>query len=163
MVIRVNRRAAVCHPNREMRGKGLCSTCYASYRRSGKTKFKDITSKWEEEKELSMAASVIGREERAKKRRDSNPFLYKSYWKRYRITQDDFHQMVLEQVGCCKICDEQLTNEVVDHCHVTKVVRGLLCHKCNILVGNLENNTQEILEKAKLYIMTQGTMEDIKW
>ena len=29
---------------------------------------------------------------------------------------------------------------VVDHCHKTKIVRGLLCNRCNTLLGLIDDN-----------------------
>ncbi len=40
---------------------------------------------------------------------------------------------------------------VVDHCHSTGKVRGLLCYSCNIAIGLFKDNT-ELLEKAIFYL-----------
>lgn len=64
---------------------------------------------------------------------------------KYGITFDDYVRMLEEQGGVCMICDK-INNRinyktgkperlVVDHDHVTKQVRGLLCHRCNLAVG----------------------------
>lgn len=73
----------------------------------------------------------------------------------YGITVDDYNRMLLEQGGGCALCGS--TNPVVgnrnykrtnrtafdvDHCHVTGKVRGLLCTRCNRLVG-LANDSAE--------------------
>jgi hypothetical protein len=50
----------------------------------------------------------------------------------------------------CAIC-LQLKPLVVDHCHTTNVVRGLLCHQCNVGIGFL-NDSCEILENAVKYL-----------
>lgn len=39
----------------------------------------------------------------------------------------------------------------VDHCHKTKKVRKLLCHKCNSALGNFEDNVM-FLEEAIKYL-----------
>ena len=39
----------------------------------------------------------------------------------------------------------------VDHCHQTKAIRGLLCHKCNIALGHM-NDDPEQLERAANYL-----------
>ena len=57
----------------------------------------------------------------------------------YGITADDFDRMLAEQGGGCAICgspDPQGRNFHVDHCHDSKVVRGILCHPCNTGLGN---------------------------
>lgn len=45
--------------------------------------------------------------------------------------------MYFEQDGKCLICDEREA-KVVDHCHETNRVRGLLCLGCNTLLGFVE-------------------------
>lgn len=37
----------------------------------------------------------------------------------------------------CAVCDRE-TVLVVDHCHTSGRVRGLLCHRCNTSLGWLE-------------------------
>lgn len=38
----------------------------------------------------------------------------------------------------------------VDHDHVTGKIRGLLCHKCNVKLGHIEDI--EFVLKAKIYL-----------
>lgn len=58
---------------------------------------------------------------------------------RYGITLEDYQKRLKKQKGACAICghtpgpDERRL--VVDHDHETGVVRGLLCHKCNVALG----------------------------
>jgi len=74
----------------------------------------------------------------------------------YGITLDDYNQMLTEQNDCCAICK---TTEpggkhgkfMVDHCHDTGKVRGLLCKRCNIGLGEFNDDTS-LLEKAVLYL-----------
>jgi hypothetical protein len=40
----------------------------------------------------------------------------------------------------------------IDHDHVTDKVRGLLCHSCNVGIGNLQHDPQ-ILMAAARYVM----------
>lgn len=65
--------------------------------------------------------------------------------KRYGLSMDDYERMLVAQDRRCAICKtDSPARRVrryfsVDHCHVTKKVRGLLCHRCNILVSHAEN------------------------
>src|SRR6266705_6075811 len=51
------------------------------------------------------------------------------------LSVDDYLHLLEKQNGVCAICfrpekgDKRLA---VDHCHVTNVVRGLLCRRCNM-------------------------------
>lgn len=57
----------------------------------------------------------------------------------YGITLEDYRIMVSQQEGRCLICKE--SNElVVDHCHRTGVVRGLLCSQCNRAMGLFQDD-----------------------
>jgi hypothetical protein len=46
--------------------------------------------------------------------------------------------MWFDQEGKCAICKEPETTRVlsIDHCHKTNKVRGLLCQRCNLGLGN---------------------------
>lgn len=68
------------------------------------------------------------------------------------------YEAILEAQGCkCKICgagsnpDSRAGYFVVDHNHDTGEIRGLLCTKCNALLG-LAQDKEEILDKAKRYL-----------
>lgn len=51
-------------------------------------------------------------------------------------------QQLERQNNCCSLCGEPLTIEeaVLDHCHTTGVLRGVLHRGCNALLGKIENN-----------------------
>jgi hypothetical protein len=49
----------------------------------------------------------------------------------------------------CIICG--LPAEVVDHDHITKRIRGSLCHRCNMGLGHFRDNP-ELLELAAMYL-----------
>lgn len=81
----------------------------------------------------------------------------------YGITYDKYEEMLLEQNHLCKICDTEgflmdeerhKTKLVVDHCHKTGVVRGLLCHNCNRALGLLKDSLIA-LNKAMEYLKVQ--------
>lgn len=73
---------------------------------------------------------------------------------RYKIDLDTFNRMEVEQNHVCKICKMKCDSKKylsVDHCHETKVVRGLLCNRCNNILGMARDNT-EVLQSAIRYL-----------
>ena len=78
---------------------------------------------------------------------------------RYGITKEEYLSMFQEQEGCCKICSaSQLDLKrplVVDHCHSSMKVRGLLCDNCNNGLGKFKDNLQ-FLNNAMEYLIQTG-------
>lgn len=54
-----------------------------------------------------------------------------NYKARYGIDREEFERMARAQLGACAICGNDEKRLVVDHDHVTGVVRELLCDRCN--------------------------------
>src|SRR3989304_4571809 len=62
---------------------------------------------------------------------------------RYGITQIEFEALLNEQGGICAVCGTSnwgAHGPVVDHNHTTEAIRGILCHKCNVAAGHLNEN-----------------------
>lgn len=53
---------------------------------------------------------------------------------RYNLTPEAYTKLLAHQKGVCAICGKPV-KLAVDHSHVTKKVRGLLCTFCNLLIG----------------------------
>lgn len=74
---------------------------------------------------------------------------------RFNITLEEYNELFAEQKGCCFICDRYQSEFKValgvDHCHVTSVIRGLLCKPCNMALGLFKDNIGA-LEKAIYYL-----------
>lgn len=66
------------------------------------------------------------------------------------MTTDDVNEMTIAQNGMCAICEKPTEKMVVDHCHATGRVRGMLCHRCNILAAALDDKAY--LAKATAYL-----------
>ena len=69
----------------------------------------------------------------------------------YGLTVEQFEKLVFSQHHLCALCGEQAPRLVVDHCHVTGRVRGLLCDRCNRALGHFKDQI-ELIEKALLYL-----------
>ena len=66
--------------------------------------------------------------------------------RRYGITQAEYDALLAKQAGACAICRRQPKGRLcVDHCHLTGRIRGLLCHKCNIGLGNLREDHRTLI------------------
>jgi len=78
----------------------------------------------------------------------------------YGINIETYNKMFNDQNGCCKICKIHQTdlnkNLAVDHSHTTGKVRGLLCHKCNMGIGLLQEDITILAESIK-YLMSFKT------
>lgn len=51
-------------------------------------------------------------------------------------------RMLREQGGVCLLCRLSIADDeaVLDHCHTTGEIRGVLHRGCNAMLGSLENN-----------------------
>lgn len=62
----------------------------------------------------------------------------------YGLSAPDYYALYRHQHGRCALCgvhEDVLPERLcVDHCHATKVVRGLLCRACNAGVGSAEKH-----------------------
>ena len=80
--------------------------------------------------------------------------------KKYGLTKEQWYKIYNDQNGCCYICrrtEKQIRKSkskylMVDHCHDTNRVRGLLCGNCNrhVLPGVKEN--VEMAERLVKYL-----------
>ena len=72
---------------------------------------------------------------------------------KYGITLEQYEAMVKEQKGVCYICKSENPNRKlnVDHCHKTGKIRKLLCNKCNMTLGLL-NDSSELLKQFIFYL-----------
>lgn len=84
----------------------------------------------------------------------------------YGLTPEDYERMLVEQNGLCAICNRpetaastkpRRTGErtvrrlAIDHDHATNRVRGLLCSRCNLAIGMIEDSP-DILRAALAYL-----------
>ena len=104
-----------------------------------------------------------------KKWQSENPEKHEDNWKRhtsnrnwlvtkarlYNIHPDDLQKLISESEGVCGICKKTPVRwTVIDHCHNTTKVRGILCEKCNQGLG-LFSDSPEILASAIDYLQSE--------
>jgi hypothetical protein len=67
---------------------------------------------------------------------------------KYGLAAGEYARMLAAQKGVCKFCKRTCHRRLsVDHCHLTNVVRWLLCSKCNTGLGYF-NDDPELLREA---------------
>lgn len=77
---------------------------------------------------------------------------------KYNLTLEEVENLYIIQDKKCKICNIEYLSVskhgglYIDHCHTTGKVRGLLCSKCNMLLG-ASNDNISILKSAINYIV----------
>ena len=91
----------------------------------------------------------------------SNEKLKEKVWasnlrRRCGCTAELYRDLLETQKGLCAVCCRPMLRQksgqqraCVDHCHKSNVVRGLLCHRCNIFLGMLDD--QELFAAALAY------------
>jgi hypothetical protein len=96
------------------------------------------SQKWYASNTVKAKASI-------KKWADANKEYRKDqeYRRTYGITLADYKVMVAQQEGRCRICAEYKAL-VVDHCHKTGTIRGLLCSQCNRAMGLFQDDPAKI-------------------
>ncbi len=92
-----------------------------------------------------------------KRHRLAHPERFRDYGRkqRYKLEPGIFAEMLTAQEGKCAICASSDPRGKgvfhVDHCHDEGHVRGLLCHNCNVGIGNFQHSTAA-LEAAIRYL-----------
>lgn len=79
----------------------------------------------------------------------------------YGITQEHYESLLERQGFRCAICGAKeaggpTSSFKIDHCHDSGHVRGLLCNKCNLGIGHLQDDIA-ILHKAIEYLNENRT------
>lgn len=112
-----------------------------------------------------MSRCKTCRDDQSRVWRRSNPnYETQRYWhnpashrerhlvRKYGINLSDYDAMFVRQLGCCAVCGKKQDRAFdVDHCHASKIVRGLLCTNCNRMIGH-SADSPERLRKAADYL-----------
>jgi hypothetical protein len=80
---------------------------------------------------------------------------------KYGMTIADRDAMLASQGGVCAICGTDNPGRmsrsgkpggwIVEHCHATMKVRGIVCHGCNVMLG-MSKDKPELLRAAAAYL-----------
>ena len=73
----------------------------------------------------------------------------------YGMLPSEYRALFESQGGACAICGSTETENkkrlAIDHCHISGIIRGLLCDRCNRSFG-FAKDSSEILRKMADYI-----------
>jgi hypothetical protein len=92
---------------------------------------------------------------------ESNPEKKKAQrLRKYSLTPEQHAGMLDQQQGVCAICKTAPSGAknfpMVDHCHTTGKVRGLLCANCNRGIGKFKDSPA-LLRAAIAYLLNHGS------
>ena len=133
-----------------------CKVCQNEYNRQWRSENPDKAKKYiAGQVKYHKAYRMENREkrnERLKKWGRENPGKKRAqkYRHRYGIDIKDYEDLLLSQESCCAICKSKDKGRkgakyfVIDHCHDSGKVRGLLCHKCNVILGYAEDGIDRL-------------------
>jgi hypothetical protein len=96
------------------------------------------------------------------KRYDKDKNYFKHISNKYGLTREAYRVLYDSQDGCCAVCEAPETLSArrfhVDHDHSTGIVRGLLCHYCNVGIGQFEDDPK-LLAAAIDYLDRSDVMD----
>lgn len=118
-------------------------------------------------KKQESKTAYMRRYQRAKRAADPDYGRNQHFKQHYGVTLEWYEQRLKEQGGVCAICKQESRLVIkgrkvrlaVDHCHGTKVPRGLLCDRCNRALGLLDHS-QATLRQAIAYLQPQSDVND---
>lgn len=118
-----------------------CRKCYAEWGR-----------KWRKKNRDKAAAAC-------RRWREKNPDKWYQVNRRhdlavYGMTPESFDAALISQGGGCAICGTKNPGGpgkkfMVDHCHKTNTVRGLLCCHCNSMIGHALDDPSRLIQGAE--------------
>ena len=71
--------------------------------------------------------------------------------RKFGIPFGTYDRMLAEQGGACAICRAEFPRLLIDHCHASGKVRGLLCNNCNTGIGMFSDDPQ-LMQAAAQYV-----------
>jgi len=112
-----------------------------------------------EERKIYKAKYFQENKEKIYERRKKNPVptdVLKNYQLKYlyNTSIDEIDAFYIVQKGRCYICKRPFFGEnkvrmVIDHDHKTNLIRSLLCHGCNVGLGNFKEDINSLKNAVK--------------
>jgi hypothetical protein len=113
-------------------------------------------------KKYHAANGVRIREQKRERHAANRPTRHERVLHAYGLTVEDYARMLNAQDLKCAVCRDVLVFPKfshVDHCHATGVVRGILCHHCNVALGHARDSANRLRALAS-YLERHGTPPD---
>ncbi len=76
----------------------------------------------------------------------------------YNLTLNDWEALFDSQGRVCAICGIEPDRPVVDHCHTSGEVRGILCDTCNRCLGLLKDDASVLIAGAAYLIQHEAVL-----
>ena len=132
---------------------GFASACKPCVKLSQNPELRKLSwKKWRESNPEKRKASKVAWDKANPEKRKLNS--YKARVKKYNLSIEQYENILIQQNGCCAICNDLLDKAEkthIDHDHNTNGVRGILCHGCNTSLGGFKDSIK-ILKSAQIYL-----------
>lgn len=74
---------------------------------------------------------------------------------RYGITLENWNALLAQQNFACAVCETRDPGKWhTDHCHSTGIVRGILCDRCNPMLGYARDNADTLMKAVKYLLLS---------
>lgn len=124
------------HPNRKTQARELCASCYGKWWRST------------DEYEFHYREKERIRDRRRWAGLSPEQKLDKTYRSNYGLTYQEVQDIYDSQDQRCAACKNKINlgfdQGVVDHCHNSDQIRGILCPPCNKALGFVFDDTERL-------------------
>ncbi|MCA1569298.1 MAG: endonuclease VII domain-containing protein [Chloroflexi bacterium] len=105
---------------------------------------------------LACSRAAAKRAQRKRSRERPDELEDQRLRRQFGISLEDYDERYRQQMGRCAVCSTERPVRGrgrlrVDHDHVTGAVRGLLCHRCNIGIGQFQESAV-LLKRAVQYL-----------
>lgn len=120
----------------------VCAVCHADFKARTPTAL--------------MCEGCVGDDHVGKESARPKRYQYLKRIQSYGIGVREFELVLQRQENRCGLCERKMRSLCIDHDHVSGKVRGLLCNRCNLLLGQIElSNGQKWLQNAIVWL-TRG-------
>lgn len=145
-----------CGETKEIVGKGYCGPCYQRLWKKGTLEYAPKRYRTfclvEGCDKLGVAYGFCGTHKLSRPKSDLDKDNHLR--RKFKITNEEYLQILDAQNGVCAICEKEETRKdhtnkkprrlAVDHDHKANKIRALLCSNCNTAIGLLGDSTETV-------------------